>query len=63
MLCIGWIQAGGAWALRMPSFRMFSKLNYCLFVYRGLEARRPCFLTSYVGYFLFSRSSQELDFI
>ena len=62
MLCIGWVQAGGAWALRVPSFHMRPKLACCLFVCRDLEARRLCFLTSYVGCCLFSRSIQELGF-
>ena len=38
MLCIGWVQAGSAWALRVPSFHMCSKSAYCPFVCRGLEA-------------------------
>ena len=38
MLCIGWVQAGGAWALRVPSFHMCAKSVYYPFVYRGLEA-------------------------
>ena len=38
MPCIGWVQAGGAWALRVPSFHMCPKSVCCLFVYRGLEA-------------------------
>ena len=63
MLCIGWVQAGGAWALRVPSFHMCPKLACCPFVCCGLEARHPCFLTSYVGCSLFSRSIQELGFI
>ena len=63
MSCIGWVQAGGAWALRMPSFHMCPKFACCPFVCRGLEACRPCSLTFYVGCFLFSRSSQELGFI
>ena len=51
MLCIGWVQAGGTWALRVPSFHMCQKLAYCPFVCRGLEARHSCFLTSYVDCF------------
>ena len=51
MLCIGWVQAGGAWALRVTSFHMCPKLAYCPFVCRGLKAHCPCFLTSYVGCF------------
>ena len=63
MLCIGWVQASGAWALRVPSFHMCPKLTYYPFVCRGLEARHLCFLTSYVGCSLFSHSIQELGFI
>ena len=48
--------------MRVPSFHMCPKLACCPFVCRGLEARRSCFLTSYVGWFLFSRSFQELGF-
>ena len=36
--CIGWKQAGGAWALRVPSFHMCPKSACCPFVCRGLEA-------------------------
>ena len=43
MLCIGWVQAGGAWALRVPSFHMCPKFACCPFVYRDLKACRPCF--------------------
>ena len=45
------------------SFRYVQKSACCSCVCRGLEARRPCFLTSYVGFSLFSRSIQELDFV
>ena len=38
MLCIGWVQVGGAWALRVPSFHMCPKSACCQFVCRGLEA-------------------------
>ena len=38
MPCIGWVQAGGAWALRVPSFHMCPKSACCPYVYRGLEA-------------------------
>ena len=38
MLCIGWIQAGSAWALCVPSFHMCPKSACCPFVCRGLEA-------------------------
>ena len=38
MLCIGWVQVGGVWALRVPSFHMCPKSICCLFVCRGLEA-------------------------
>ena len=38
MPCIGWVQAGGAWALRVPSFHMCPKFAYYPFVCRGLEA-------------------------
>ena len=38
MLCIGWVQAGGAWALRVPSFHMCSKFACYPFVCHGLEA-------------------------
>ena len=62
MLYIGWVQVGGAWTLRVPSFHMCPKLACCPFVCCDLEARRPCFLTSNVGYSLFSRSIQELGF-
>ena len=51
MLCIGWVQAGGVWTLRVPSFHMCPKPACCLFVCRGLEARRSCFLTFYVACF------------
>ena len=38
MPCIGWVQAGGAWALRVPSFHMCPKSACCPFICRGLEA-------------------------
>ena len=38
MLCIGWVQAGGAWALRVPSFYMCPKSTCHPFVCHGLEA-------------------------
>ena len=38
MPCIGWVQAGDAWALRVLSFHMCPKSTYCPFVYCGLEA-------------------------
>ena len=38
MPCIGWVQAGGAWALCVPSFHMCPKSVCCPFVCRGLEA-------------------------
>ena len=38
MPCIGWVQADGAWALRLPSFHMCPKSTCCSFVYRGLKA-------------------------
>ena len=38
MPCISWVQAGGAWALRMPPFHMCPKSAWWLFAYRGLEA-------------------------
>ena len=38
MFCIGWVQAGGAWALHVPSFHICPKSVYCSFVCRGLEA-------------------------
>ena len=41
MFCIGWVQAGGAWALRVPSFHMCPKSACCPFVYRGLETCLP----------------------
>ena len=70
MFCIGWVQAGSAWvqassvwALHVPSFHMCPKLACYPFIYRGLEARRLCSLTFYMGCFLFSRSPLELDFI
>ena len=42
---------------------MSKKTVCCSCVCRGLEACRPCFLTSYVSFSLFSRSIQELDFV
>ena len=36
--CIGWVQAGEVWVLRVPSFHMCPKSAYCFFVHRGLEA-------------------------
>ena len=38
MLYIGWVQASGAWALRVPSFHMCPKSACCPFVCNGLEA-------------------------
>ena len=38
MPCIGWVQAGGVWALRVPSFHMCPKSAFCPFVCCGLEA-------------------------
>ena len=38
MPCIGWVQAGGAWALCLPSFHMCPKSVCCSFVCHGLEA-------------------------
>ena len=38
MPCIGWVQAGGVWALRVPSFHMCPKSACCSFVCHGLEA-------------------------
>ena len=35
---IGWVQAGGAWALRTLFFHMCPKSTCCPFVCRGLEA-------------------------
>ena len=49
MLCIGWVQAGGAWVLRVPSFHMCPKLAGCPFVCHGLEVRRPCFFDLLCG--------------
>ena len=42
MLCIGWVQAGGAFALRVPSFHTCPKSACCSFVCRGLEACLHC---------------------
>ena len=63
MLYIGWVQAGVAWALRVPSFHMCPKSACYPFVCHGLEARRTCFLTFYVGCSSFSRFIQELGFV
>ena len=38
MLYIGWVQASGAWALRVPSFHMCPKSACCPFICCGLEA-------------------------
>ena len=38
MPCIGWVQAGDAWALRVPSFHVCPKSVCCSFACRGLEA-------------------------
>ena len=54
MLYIGWVQAGGAWALCVPSFHMCPKLACCPFICRGLEARHLCSLTSLWAAFRFS---------
>ena len=37
--CIGWVQAGDIWALRVPHFYVCPKSAYCSCVRRGLEAR------------------------
>ena len=58
--CIGWVQAGEVWALRVPSFHMCPKPIYRSLVHRGLEAclhsLLSVFLTFYVSCFLISRS-------
>ena len=41
MLCIGWVQVGGAWTLSVPSFHMCPKSVCCPFVCRGLKACLP----------------------
>ena len=41
MSCIGWVQASGAWALRMPPFHVCPKSACWSFVCRGLEAYLP----------------------
>ena len=60
MTCIGWVQAGEVWALRMPSFHMCPKFAYCSLVRRSLEACLHSLtfilLTFYVSCFLISRS-------
>ena len=38
MPCIGWVQAGGVWALRVPPFHVCLKSACCSFACRGLEA-------------------------
>ena len=37
--CIGWVQAGGVWALRVLHFCVCPKLVHCSYVCHGLEAR------------------------
>ena len=41
MSCIGWVQAGGAWVLRVPPFHVCPKSTCWSFVCRGLEAYLP----------------------
>ena len=58
MSCIGWVQVGDVWALRMLHFYVCLKFACCSCVHCGLEARlhslRPS-LTSYgVSCFLIS---------
>ena len=36
--CIGWVQAGEVWALRVSSFHMCPKSAYCSLIRRGLQA-------------------------
>ena len=38
MPCIGWVQVGGAWALRVPPFHVCPKSACWSFTYRGQEA-------------------------
>ena len=58
--CIGWVQDGEVWVLRVPSFHMCLKSACCSLVRRGLEAclhsLPSVFLTFYVSCFLISRS-------
>ena len=39
MSCIGWVQVGGAWALRMPLFHVCPKPACCSCVCRGWPAQ------------------------
>ena len=57
MSYFGWVQAGGAWALRVLLFQI------CPRVCRDLETLRLRFLTLHVGFSLVSRSIQELGFV
>ena len=58
--CIGLVQAGEVWALRVPSFHMCPKPIYRSLVHRGLEtclhSLLSIFLTFYVSCFLIFRS-------
>ena len=54
----GWWCLGHA---RAFPFRYVQKSTCCSYVCRDLETRRPCFLTSYVGFSLFFCSIQELN--
>ena len=58
MSYIGWVQAGGAWALRVLPFQILSKSLPAACVCRDLKTLRMRFLAFHVG-FLFC-SIQEL---
>ena len=72
MSYIGWVQAGGAWALRVLSFQNLSKslpaahvsaVTWGLSVCRNLGTLRLRFLAFHAGFLLVLRSNQKLGFV
>ena len=63
MSYIGWVQAGGAWALRVFPFKFVQESACCSCVCSNLETLCLRFLAFHAGFLLVFRSNQELGLV
>ena len=63
MSYIGWVQAGGAWALCVLPFQICPRVCLLLMRLRNLVTLRLRFLAFHAGVLLVFRSIQELGLI
>ena len=63
MSYIGWVQAGGAWALRVLPSKFVQEAAYCSCACCDLETLRLHFLAFHVDFLLVLPSNQKLGFV